>query len=135
MSTEPSTSGPSVAAESAVTAIYDQDHPTVARVLVREGSAITKLPDPLGENNWMAWRERMRRVLRLCGVEAYVDGAVPIPQGTTSLANWVYNDNYAQVIITNNVASPEMLFVTKCDTARTMWKSLEDIHESRVTRL
>ena len=38
------------------------DAPTITRVQAREGSAITKLLEPLTEHNWMAWREHMKRV-------------------------------------------------------------------------
>ena len=60
------------------------DEASIKRVQAREGSAITKLSEPLNEDNWMAWRERMRRVLRLCGVEAYAEGKIAIPEDTKS---------------------------------------------------
>ena len=66
----------------------NQDKASITRVNVREGSAITKLSEPLDESNWMAWRERMKRVLRLCGIQAYAEGKVDKPQdikGATKL--------------------------------------------------
>ena len=107
------------------------DESTIKRVQAREGSAITKLSEPLNEDNWMAWRERMRRVLRLCGVEAYAEGKIGIPEDTKSAQNWEFNDNYAQVMIINNISSTEMVHVSQCSTAKAMWDNLEVVHESK----
>ena len=104
---------------------------SIKRVQAREGSAITKLSEPLGEQNWMIWRERMRRVLRLCGVEAYVEGRIELPADTKGAENWEFNDNYAQVMIANNIASTEMVHVSQCRTAKNMWENLEAVHESK----
>ena len=71
-------------------------------------------------HNWMAWRERMKRVLRLCGVEAYAEGSVVRPADTKGAENWEFNDNYAQVMIINNITSSEMMHVSQCMTAKTM---------------
>ena len=35
----------------------DSNEPSIKRVPAREGSAITKLTEPLNETNWIAWRE------------------------------------------------------------------------------
>ena len=89
------------------------------------------LSEPLSEENWTAWRERMRRVLRLCGIEEYADGKIPRPEDAQQARNWDFNDNYAQVIIVNNITSPEMVHVEQCKTARAMWTSLEVVHKSK----
>ena len=107
------------------------DAPTITRVQAREGSAITKLSEPLTKHNWMAWREHMKRVLRLCGVEAYAEGSVVRPADTKGAENWEFNDNYTQVMIINNITSLEMMHVSQCMTAKTMWDSLEAVHESK----
>ena len=62
-----------------------------------EGSSITKLSEPLTKTNWLSWRERMKRVLQLCGVEAYAEGTIDRPIGpmTENTVNWEFNDNYA----------------------------------------
>jgi hypothetical protein len=38
--------------------------------------SITKLTEPLSENNWIAWRECMKRVFRYCCVEEYITGTI-----------------------------------------------------------
>ena len=106
--------------------LYDNPQPiepSISRVTAREATAITKLPEPLNEHNWMAWRERMKRVLRLCGVEEYARGTIDIPNDTVSAANWRWNDNYAQVMIINNILTTEMVHISQCTNAKTMWDS------------
>ena len=46
--------------------------------------------------------------------------------------NWDWNDNYAQVIILNNISQEETVHVGWCRTANLMWNSLEVVHESKV---
>jgi hypothetical protein len=103
----------------------------ITRVSAREGSSITKLSEPLTKDNWMSWHERIKRVLRLCGVISYAEGTIPRPNSDDdpNIGNWEYNDNYAQVMIINNITSTEMVHVGQCDTARAMCESLEAIHE------
>jgi hypothetical protein len=108
-----------------------EDDLAIRRVSTREGSAITKLSEPLNESNWMPWRERMRRVLRLCEVDAYVEGKIDRPDDAKNAANWKFNDNYAQIMIINNITSTEMVHVGQCDTAKGMWDNLEAVHESK----
>jgi hypothetical protein len=90
-----------------------------------------RLNDPLNESNWMAWWERMKRVLRLCGVNVYAEGTVEIPTDAKGVEDWEYNDNYAQIMIINNVTSTEMVHVSQCNTAKAMWDSLEAVHETK----
>ena len=104
---------------------------SIARVSTKESAAVTKLSEPLNEENWSVWRERMRRVLQLCEVEEYVDGHVPRPGDALEARNWDWNDNYAQVIIMNNISQNEMVHVGQCKTANSMWNSLEAVHESK----
>ena len=105
--------------------------PSVKRVTAIKGSHITKLLEPLTESNWMAWRECMKRVLRLCGIEEYVEGKIIRPNDAESADNWRYNDNYAQVVIMNNITSTEIIHVGQCSTSQAMWESLEAVHESK----
>jgi hypothetical protein len=109
----------------------NEAEPAIVRVQAREGSAITKLSEPLNEENWTAWREQMRRVLRLCGVEAYAEGTIETPGDTKSAKNWDFNDNYAQVMIINNISTTEMVHISQCVTAKAMWDSLEAVHETK----
>ena len=104
--------------------------PNIKHVQAHEGSTITKLSEAL-ESNWIAWRERIKRVLRLCGVETYAKGKIQCPADAAEAENWKYNDNYAQVMIINNITSTEMVHVGQCDTAKAMWDNLEVVHESK----
>jgi hypothetical protein len=73
----------------------------------------------------------MKRVLRLCGVNAYAEGTVEIPTDAKGVEDWEYNDNYAQIMIINNVTSTEMVHVSQCNTAKAVWDSLEAVHETK----
>ena len=73
----------------------------------------------------------MRRVLRLCGVLAYVDEKIPVPSDTKGARNWEFNDNYAQVIVINNITSLETVYTSQCQTAKAMRESLEAVHKTK----
>ena len=45
---------------------------SITRVSTKESAAVAKLSEPLNDENWTVWRERMRHVLQLCEVEDYV---------------------------------------------------------------
>jgi len=97
-------------------------------------SSITKMKEPLDESNWVIWRERIRRIFHLCGVEPYVYGKLKRPDPAVDLAIhdiWDYNDVYAQILITNNISKGQMVHVTRLNTACEIWKSLEAIHETK----
>jgi hypothetical protein len=104
---------------------------TITRVSAHASPTLTKLSEPLGHDNWIVWRDRMRRVLRLCGIEDYIDGKIPRPENAQEASNWDFNDTYAQVIIVNNVTSVQMVHVGQCKTACAMWSSLETVHDSK----
>ena len=109
----------------------DGNEPSIEHVQACKGFAITKLSEPLNEENWMGWREWMRRVLQLCGILAYVEGKILIPRDMKSAKNWEFNDNYAQVMIINNITSPETVHTSQCLTAKVMWDSLEAVHKTK----
>ena len=92
------------------------DGPKVKKVSACEGSLITKLSEPLTKTNWLSWREQMKRVLWLCGVEAYAEGTIYHPNGpmTENTVNWEFNDDYAQFMIINIISSTEIIHIGKC---------------------
>jgi hypothetical protein len=97
-------------------------------------SSITKMKDPLDDSNWVVWRERIRRIFHLCGVEPYIYGKLKRPNPAVDQATfdlWDYNDVYAQILITNNISKGQMVHVTRLNTAHEIWKSLEAIHETK----
>jgi hypothetical protein len=76
--------------------------------------SITKLTEPLSENNWIAWHEHMKHVLRYCHMEEYITGTIYHPEDdkdVISTENWDYNNNYAQMMIVNNITSMEMVHI------------------------
>ena len=109
--------------------------PTVKRASPREATAITRLSEQhhLVETNWMFWKEPILRILRLCEVEDFVTGTVNRPDDKNSEdgKNWSFNDNYAQVVIVNNITASEMVHVGQCKTAKNIWNNLEAVHESK----
>ena len=97
-------------------------------------SSITKMKEPLDDTNWVVWRELIRRIFHLCGVEPYVYGTFKRPDPDVDLAAfniWDFNDVYAQILITNNISKSQMVHVTRLNTAYEIWKSLEAIHETK----
>ncbi len=48
----------------------------ITKFQARESSSIIKLSESLNNTNWTVWREQMKHVLRLCGVEEYAEGRV-----------------------------------------------------------
>ena len=100
-----------------------------------EATAITKLSEQhhLAETNWMFWKECILRILRLYEVEDYVTGTInrPVDKDSEDRKNWSFNDNYAQVVIVNNITASEMVHVGQCKTAKDIWNNLEAVHESK----
>jgi len=98
-------------------------------------SSITKMKEPLDDTNWVVWRERIRRIFRLCNVEPYVYGRLMRPDPATTDSDacdlWDSNDVYAQILITNNISKDQMVHVTRLNTAYEIWQSLQAIHETK----
>ena len=46
---------------------------------IKESSNTIKISEPLDEKNWPVWKERMKLVLHLCGLEGYVDRTIQCP--------------------------------------------------------
>jgi hypothetical protein len=105
----------------------------MARVSAKEVLNIPKMPEPLTDNNWSLWKDRIKRILELCEVDAYALGQIPKPTrgNDQEERNWKYNDNYAAVIISNNITATQMIHVGQCSTANTMWSNLEAVHEMK----
>src|ERR1700677_197771 len=103
----------------------------VTKIQTREGASVLKLAEPLDKRNWSVWKERIKRAFRLCGVEGYAEGTIKRPDDREQASNWDYNDNYAQFVIVNDIASSEMVHIGQCTTAHAIWLNLVAIHESK----
>jgi len=76
----------------------------------------------------------MNLMLKLCGVDHYVRGAIKCPDNNSDplgAENWVFNDTYAKLLITNNIEGVQMVHIGQCATSHEMWGSLVAMHESK----
>ena len=96
-----------------------------------QSQAVTKVPELLDDSNWNVWKNRMAPILRVCDVVPYVAGKVPRPSDAKQASNWDYNDDYAKILIENNILSSQMIHTSQCTTACAMWDSLEAVHQSK----
>ena len=107
----------------------------VIKRLEHSNSSITKMKETLDNTNWAVWRERIRRIFILCGVDPYVYGQLKRPDPAitdpATVDNWDANDIYAQILITNNINKDQMVHITRLNSANDIWKSLEAIHETK----
>jgi hypothetical protein len=51
-----------------------QNNSGVARVSAKEAPNIPKMPEPLTDDNWSLWKDRIKRILELCEVDVYALG-------------------------------------------------------------
>ena len=102
---------------------------------ILHGAISTYKIDPLREDNWLAWQNRMTSILKLQKVFSYVDGTVGKPDDNdpTAFAGWEERDLVAQVLIKNNLSDEQMVHVDQdiITTAAGMWQSLRAVHETR----
>ena len=111
-----------------------QNGVTIDRVPANQNKASTWTNDPLNDTNWTNWHKKMLCILENCDLDTYVRGEVPRPNRVTDQGNfkaWRYNDNYAKLLITNNVKEDQMNHINHCSTSHEMWDCLVAVHESR----
>jgi len=75
----------------------------------------------------------MTYVFRVCHIQGYIMGWIACPDPTKDPKGadiWVFNDDYAKLLITNNIGEDKMIHVDHCKYSAEMWKCLEAIHES-----
>ena len=108
---------------------------TITYIHAAEGAAITKSGKILDNQhkNWSAWSQSMVLLFKLFKVQEYVLGKVTCPDPQDDLVgteNWGYNDMFAQLLITSNIAPSERVHTNGCPTSNHMWLSLQSMHES-----
>ena len=62
-------------------------------------------------------------MLKLCGVDHYICGTIKCPDNNSDLLdakNWVFNNTYAKLLITNNIEGVQMVYVGQCATFHEM---------------
>ena len=97
---------------------------TIIKVDTQVGTAITKLTEPLGNNNWTAWKTRIVSALKVCCVMEYVQGGIPMPDVENSaedLEAWNFNNSYAQTIILNNISDNQLVHAQSTKNAKETW--------------
>ena len=83
-------------------------HPKIDKINTCDNPPVDRVPEPLDNENWVVWRERITPIFKLCSVKAYVEGTIPRPMNDTAQAeNWDFNDNYTKVLIQNNISSSQ----------------------------
>ena len=83
-----------------------QNEVTIDCVLANQNTATTRTNDPLSDTNWTNWHKKIRCMLENCNLDMYVWGEVLQSNQILDLAGykaWGFNDNYAMVLLTNNV--------------------------------
>jgi hypothetical protein len=76
----------------------------------------------------------MKHVLQYYCVKEYITGTIYHPgedEDVDDAKNWDYNNNYAQMMIVNNIASTEMVHIGQCENVKAMWDSLKGVHKSK----
>ena len=112
-----------------------QTPPTITYIHTAKGTAITKSGKILDNQhkNWSAWLQSMALLFKLFKVQDYVLGKVTCldPQDDpVGAENWGYNDTFAQLLITSNIAPLERVHTNRCPMSNRMWLSLQSMHES-----
>ena len=108
---------------------------TIACIHAAEGAAVTKSGEILDNQhkNWSAWSQSMALLFKLFKVQEYVLGKITCPDSNddpVGAENWGYNDTFAQLLITSNIAPTERVHTNGCPTSNRMWLSLQSMHES-----
>ena len=112
-----------------------QTPPTIARIHAAEGATITKSGEILDNQhkNWSAWLQSMALLFKLFKVQGYVLGKITCldPQDDpVGAENWGYNNTFAQLLITSNIAPLERVHTNGCPMSDHMWLSLQSMHKS-----
>jgi hypothetical protein len=106
--------------------------PSITLVPTNESTMITRIKDVLDDTNWAIWRTRMRCMFKQCRVLEYIYGDIKKPDPTLNpvgAENWDLNDNYAGMLIFENISNSQKIHVGHDLMASDMWSNLEAIHE------
>jgi len=89
-----------------------------------------KTPEPLNDENWVAWKGQISPMLKLNQVWMHCEGpeAVPDPDDTWRPI-WDTAEDVACILISNNILALQFVHISQAATVRQMWESLKSIHE------
>ena len=54
-------------------------NPQIDKIQIKDVPAVDRVLEPLTDDNWAVWHERIMPVFHICGVADYVKGKVPRP--------------------------------------------------------
>jgi Txe/YoeB family toxin of Txe-Axe toxin-antitoxin module len=95
---------------------------------------LTTLNEHLDEKNWPTWSRRIISILRVCKVYDYVNGTELKPNPATdpdSATNWETNDDYAKLLLLQNVTNAQLRHIDQEKTSTEVWKALISLHQAR----
>ena len=92
-----------------------------------------KTPDPLNDENWVAWKGQITPMLELNGVWTHCDGVevAPPPEEVERYKEWEIAECVACILILNNLSAVQFVHVSQATSVKQMWDSLKAIHEHR----
>jgi hypothetical protein len=94
--------------------------PSITVVPANENNMIPRTKDVLNDTNWAVWKTRMHRMFKQCQVSGYIYGNIKRPDpafNLVSMENWDLNDNYARMLIFENISIPQTIHVGQDLTA------------------
>jgi len=83
--------------------------------------------------NWAHWSRLMNYLFAAVEVKHIVYGQIVCPdplRDPDGTRNWIYNDNYAQMLITTNISKNLMVHTEGCPMANNMWQTLRSMFEA-----
>ena len=90
-----------------------------------------KTPDPLNDENWVAWKGQITPMLELNGVWTHCDGAevAPPPEEIERRKEWDTAEGVARILISNNLSTAQFVHVSEAATVKQVWDNLKAVHE------
>ena len=88
-----------------------------------------KTPEPLNDENWVAWKGQISPMLKLNQVWVHCEGPDAVPDlDDAQRPIWDTAQDVACVLISNN-SVPQFVHISQAVTIRQMWESLKSVHE------
>ena len=89
-----------------------------------------KTPEPLNDENWVAWKGQIWPMLELNGVWSHCERAGnPPEEGTAERRDWDTAEGVARILISNNLSAAQFVHVSQATSVKQMWENLKAVHE------